>query len=135
MTYADSLFGTVVEDSGELLWGRIIKPELAKLSDTSALVSKGYTSLEMVMEDADYEAVDISGVDISALLYFGAYDIPVITYLNDYGCVILSAYSGYKGNIDTLAFTVCQSGEIIKMPYQEAKNALEAAGARYLAVK
>lgn len=135
VTYADSLFGTVVEDSGELLWGRIIKPELAKLSDTSALVSKGYTSLEMVMEDADYEAVDISGVDISALLYFGAYDIPVITYLNDYGCVILSAYSGYKGNIDTLAFTVCQSGEIIKMSYQEAKNALEAAGARYLAVK
>lgn len=135
VTYANSVFGTVVEDSGKLFWGRIIKPELAKLSDTSALISKGYTSLEMAIEDADYETVDISGVDISALLYFGAYDIPILTYLNDYGCVILSAYSGYKGNIDTLAFTLCQSGEIIKMPYQEAKNALEGAGARYLAVK
>lgn len=135
VTYANSVFGTVVEDSGKLFWGRIVKPELAKLTDTSALVSKGYTSLEMAAEDADYEVVDISGVDISTLLYFGANDIPVITYLNEYGCVILSAYSGYKGNIDTFAFTVCQSGEIIKMPYQEAKNALEAAGARYLAVK
>jgi len=135
VTQADSVFGTVIEDSGKFFWGRIIKPELAKLSDTSALVSKAYTSLEMVMEDTDYEAVDISGVDISALLYFAAYDIPVVTYLNDYGCVILSAYSGYKGNIDTLAFTICQTGEIIKMSYQEAKGALEAAGARYLAVK
>ena len=87
------------------------------------------------MADTDYEVVDISGVDISALLYFGAYDIPVLTYLNEYGCVILSAYSGYKGNIDTLAFTVCQSGEIIKMSYQDAKSALEAAGAHYLTVR
>lgn len=132
VTHANSVFGVVVEDSGKFFWGRIIKPELAKLSDTSVLVSKGYTSLEMVMEDPDYETVDISGVDFTTLLYFGAYDIPVVTYLNDYGCVILSAYSGYKGNIDTLAFTVCQTGEIIKMPYQEAKSALEAAGARYL---
>jgi len=49
--------------------------------------------------------------------------------------VILSAYSGYQGNIDTLAFTVCQTGEIIKMPYANAKATLEAAGSRYLILR
>lgn len=135
VTYANSIFGVVVEDSGTLFWGRINKPALAKLSDTTKLVSKGYTSLDAVTTDEEYDVTDISGVDFATILYFGAYDIPVITYLNDYGCVILSAYSGYQGNIDTLAFTVCQTGEIVKMPYANGKAALEASGSRYLVVK
>lgn len=135
VTYANSVFGMVVEDSGRLFWGRINKPDLAKLSDTTKLVAKGYTSFETVLADTEYDVTDISGVDFATLLYFGAKDIPVITYLNDYGCVILSAYSGYQGNIDTLAFTLCQTGEIVKMSYAEAKAELEAAGSRYLLVK
>jgi hypothetical protein len=135
VTNANAIFGTVVEDSGYRFWGRIIKPDLAKLSDTTALVAKAYDSLDAVKNDADYNVTDISGVDFAALLYYGAYDIPVISWMNDYGCVILSAYSGYQGNIDTLAFTICQTGEIIKMSYSDAKTALEAAGSRYLVVE
>ena len=135
ITHANSVFGVVVEDNGGLFWGRITKPDLAKLSDTTKLVSKGYASLEAVMADEEYDIIDISRVDFAALLYFGAYDIPIITYMNDYGCVILSAYSGYRGNIDTLAFTLCQTGEIIKMPYSQAKAVLEEAGSHYLVVK
>lgn len=135
ITHANSVFGVVIEDSGKLFWGRITKPDLAKLSDTTKLVSKGYTSLEAVMADEDYIVTDISGVDFATLLYFGAYDIPIVTYIRDYGCVILSAYSGYRGNIDTLAFTLCQTGEIIKMPYAQAETALKEAGSHYLVVK
>lgn len=135
ITYANSIFGVVVEDSGKLFWGRINKPDLAKLADTTGLVAKAYTSLEQVKADENYEVTDISGVDFATLFYFGANQIPVITWINDYGCVILSAYSGYQGNIDTLAFTVCQTGEIIKMSYGDAKWALEEGGSRYLVVR
>lgn len=135
ITYANSIFGVVVEDSGKLFWGRINKPDLAKLADTTGLVAKAYTSLEQVKADENYEVTDISGVDFATLFYFGANQIPVITWINDYGCVILSAYSGYQGNIDTLAFTVCQTGEIIKMSYGDAKRALEEGGSRYLIVR
>lgn len=135
ITYANSVFGVVVENNGQLFWARINKPDLAKLSDTTPIVSKGYDSLEAVAADESYDVTDISGIDFAALLYFGAYDIPVITYLNGYGCVILSAYSGYQGNVDTLAFTVCQTGEIVKMSYGDAKSALESASSRYLIVK
>ena len=135
ITYANSVFGVVVEDSGNLLWARINKPDLAKLSDTTKIVSRGYASLEQVQADSEYQVTDISGIDFAALLYYGANDIPVITWINEYGCVILSAYSGYQGNIDTLAFTVCQTGEIIKMPYANAKATLEAAGSRYLILR
>ncbi|MDY5576198.1 MAG: hypothetical protein SPF70_01790 [Lachnospiraceae bacterium] len=135
ITYANSIFGVVVEDSGKLFWGRINKPDLAKLADTTGLVAKAYTSLEQVKADENYEVTDISGVDFATLFYFGANQIPVITWINDYGCVILSAYSGYQGNIDTLAFTVCQTGEIIKMSYGDAKRALEEGGSRYLVVR
>lgn len=132
---ANQIFGTVIENSGTFFWGRIIKPDLAKLSDTSGLVAKGYASLEAVAADETMDVTDISGVDFAALLYFGACDIPVVTWMNNYGVVILSAYSGYQGNIDTFAFTVCQTGEIIKMPYNDAKAVLENSGARYLVVK
>lgn len=135
ITYANSVFGVVVEDSGNLLWARINKPDLAKLSDTTKIISRGYASLEQVQADTEYQVTDISGIDFAALLYYGANDIPVITWINEYGCVILSAYSGYQGNIDTLAFTVCQTGEIIKMPYANAKATLEAAGSRYLILR
>lgn len=135
IAYANSVFGVVVEDNGKLFWGRINKPELAKLSDTTKLVAKGYDSLEAVAADESLDVTDISGVDFATLLYFGANDIPVITYMNNYGCVILSAYSGYQGNIDTLAFTVCQTGEIVKMSYGDARVALESAGSRYFVVK
>lgn len=135
VNYANSVFGIVVENSGDLFWGRIQKPDLAKLSDTTKLVAKKYNSLEAVAADEEYQVTDISGVDFAALLYYAAYDIPVITNIQDYGCVILSAYSGYQGNIDTLAFTVCQTGEIIKMPYENARVALEQAGSRYFVVE
>ena len=133
--HANSVFGVVIEDSGKFFWGRITKPDLAKLSDTTELIEKRYDSLDAVAADEDFDVTDISGVDFTTLLYFGAYDIPIITYMNNYGCVILSAYSGYQGNIDTLAFTVCQTGEIIKMSYGEARMSLETAGKRYLVVK
>jgi hypothetical protein len=135
ITYANSIFGTVVEDNGELFWGRVNKPELAKLTDTTAIVAKNYTSLESVMADTAIRAIDISGVDFSAVLYYGTVNLPVLTTIPDYGCVILSAYSGYQGNIDTIAFTVCSTGEIIKYPYNDAKSLIEAAGSRYVVIK
>lgn len=135
VTYANSIFGTVVENNGELFWGRINKPELAKLTDTTAIVGKNYQSLDDVKNDARINATEISGVEFATVLYYGAYDIPVITTIPEYGCVILSAYSGYRGNIDTIAFTVCTTGEIIKYPYNEAKTLIEMAGNRYVVVK
>lgn len=135
ISYANSVFGVVVENNGDLFWARISKPSLAKLADTTALVAKGYTSMEMVLQETGYKVTDISGVDFATLLYYGAQDLPVIAWMQDYGCVILSAYSGYQGNIDTLAFTVCQTGEIIKLPYNDAKAALEAGGSRYIVLQ
>ncbi len=123
---ANELFGTVIRDDGRLFWARCSKPELVKLSDTTALVAKAYQSMEQVMADTDYEVTDVSGVDMSALLYFGMRDLPVIVWSDTYGPMILSAYSGYQGNIDTLAFTLCRTGEIIKLSYGEAQNLLQA---------
>ncbi len=133
--HANQAFGVVVENDGKLFWARISKPSLAKLPDTSALVSKAYTSIDMVLQEKEYKVTDISGVEFSTILYFGAQNIPVVTQIEEYGCVILSAYSGYQGNTDTLAFTVCQTGEIIKMPYNQAKETLENSGSRYLVLE
>lgn len=131
VNYANEIFGTVVEDDGNFFWGRINKPNLAKLTDTGKIVAGAYTTFEQLQASGDYNVTDLSGVEFATLLYFAAYDIPVVTYMEPYGLVILSAYSGYQGNIDTFAFTLCSTGEIIKMPYNDAKAAMEGSGAQY----
>lgn len=125
---ANENFGFVVNKSGNIIWAKITKPNLAKLSDTGSLVSKGYTSAESILNDTSYEIYNLTGTDFANVLYYGYKDIAVITYTKDLGYVILSAYSSYLGMVDTIAFTSLTTGEIIKMPYEDAINACKASG-------
>lgn len=126
--YADRNFGMVVSPDGSLAWAKISKPDLAKLTDTATLVNKHYASLGDILSDADYTVYNLTGTDIANVLYYGAQDIPVITYINGMGYVIISAYSSYLGVVDTFAFTSLTTGEITKMPYADGVAAVKAAG-------
>lgn len=126
--YANDHFAMVIASSGNIHWARITKPDLAKLSDTTALVGKQYSSLEGILSDTDYNIYNLTGTSFSNILYYGAKDIPVITYTESLGYVILSAYSSYYGTVDTIAFTSLATGEITKMSYSLAVDAVNAAG-------
>ena len=129
---ANSHFGMVISDSGNIVWAKITKPDLAKLTDTSSIVSRQYTSLDAIMADTDYTTYNLTGTDFANILYFGFKDIPVITYTENLGYVILSAYSSYLGMVDTVAFTDLTTGEITKMPYSDAVNAVKASGNQFV---
>jgi len=105
---------------------------LKKLSDTATLVSKHYTSLDQFKSDSGYDSFDLSGLDINYILYYLSVDKPVITNINEYGYVIVSAYSTYLGTVDVIAFTSLSTGEIIKLDYQDAISKITASGSEFL---
>ncbi len=126
--YADENFGMVIESSGNIMWAKITKPDLAKLSDTSELISKKYQSVEAMLSDEGYTSYNLTGTSFANILYYGSKDIPVITYMENMGYVILSAYSSYQGVVDTLAFTSLTTGEITKMSYSDGLASVQASG-------
>lgn len=126
--YADENFGMVIESSGNIMWAKITKPDLAKLSDTSELISKKYQSVEAMLSDEGYISYNLTGTSFANILYYGSKDIPVITYMENMGYVILSAYSSYQGVVDTLAFTSLTTGEITKMSYSDGVASVQASG-------
>lgn len=126
--YADENFGMVIESSGNIMWAKITKPDLAKLSDTSELISKKYQSVEAMLSDEGYISYNLTGTSFANILYYGSKDIPVITYMENMGYVILSAYSSYQGVVDTLAFTSLTTGEITKMSYSDGLASVQASG-------
>lgn len=126
--YANDNFGMVVSSSGNILWAKITKPNLAKLSDTTVLVGRQYSSIDQMLSDSDYISYNLTGTDFAHILYYGAKDIPVITRTENLGYVILSAYSSYQGVVDTIAFTNLTTGEITKMSYSEAVAAVQDSG-------
>ncbi|MFQ9933076.1 MAG: hypothetical protein ACLRVQ_01420 [Lachnospiraceae bacterium] len=126
--YADENFGMVIESSGNIMWAKITKPDLAKLSDTSELISKKYQSVEAILSDEGYTSYNLTGTSFANILYYGSKDIPVITYMENMGYVILSAYSSYQGVVDTLAFTSLTTGEITKMSYSDGVASVQASG-------
>lgn len=126
--YADENFGMVIESSGNIMWAKITKPDLAKLSDTSELISKKYQSVEAMLSDEGYTSYNLTGTSFANILYYGSKDIPVITYMENMGYVILSAYSSYQGVVDTLAFTSLTTGEITKMSYSDGVASVQASG-------
>lgn len=126
--YADENFGMVIESSGNIMWAKITKPDLAKLSDTSELISKKYQSVEAILSDEGYTSYNLTGTSFANILYYGSKDIPVITYMENMGYVILSAYSSYQGVVDTLAFTSLTTGEITKMSYSDGLASVQASG-------
>jgi len=130
--YAQDVFGTVVYENGEKIWARVNKGTLKKLSDTATLVSKHYTSLDQFKSDSGYDSFDLSGLDINYILYYLSVDKPVITNINEYGYVIVSAYSTYLGTVDVIAFTSLSTGEIIKLDYQDAISKITASGSEFL---
>ncbi len=126
--YADENFGMVIESSGNIMWAKITKPDLAKLSDTSELISKKYQSVEAMLSDEGYTSYNLTGTSFANILYYGSKGIPVITYMENMGYVILSAYSSYQGVVDTLAFTSLTTGEITKMSYSDGVASVQASG-------
>lgn len=132
---ADKNYGMVVGPSGNIAWTKITKPDLAKLTDTATLVNKQYASLEAILADTDYEIYNLTGTSMANVLYFGAVDIPVITYIDNLGYVIISAYSSYLGVVDTFAFTSLSTGEITKMSYSEGVAKVQAAGNVFIVLK
>ncbi len=128
INYANDNYGMVVASSGNIMWAKITKPDLAKLSDTTVLVSRNYSSLDAILADTNYVSYNLTGTTFANILYFGAQDIPVITYTQELGYVILSAYSSYAGVVDTIAFTSLATGEITKLPYSTAVANVQAAG-------
>lgn len=125
---ADKNYGMVVSNTGNIVWAKITKPNLAKLSDTATLVSKGYTNASQILNDASYNIYNLTGTAFANVLYYGYKDIAVITYTNELGYVIVSAYSSYLGMVDTIAFTSLTTGEITKMPYDAATAAIGNSG-------
>lgn len=133
---ANTNYGMVIEPSGNIAWAKITKPDLAKLTDTAALVNKNYGSLEAILADTDnYEIYNLTGTDMSNVLYYGAVDIPVITRTDELGYVIISAYSSYLGVVDTFAFTSLSTGEITKMSYSEGVAKVQSAGNIFIVLK
>lgn len=133
--YANTHFGQVIKADGNIIWAKLSRPDLAKLTDTTALVEKKYTTLDDILNDSDYKVLNLTGTNFSNVLYYGIYDIPVITHTQNLGYVILSAYSSYYGKVDTVAFTSLTTGEITKMSYTEAVSAVEASGNIFLVLK
>lgn len=133
---ANENYGMVIEPSGNIAWAKIAKPDLAKLTDTASIVGRNYGSLDDILADtANYDIYNLTGTDLPNVLYFGAKDIPVITYTNDLGYVIISAYSSYLGVVDTFAFTSLSTGEITKMPYSEGVARIKEAGNIFIVLK
>lgn len=133
---ANANYGMVIEPSGNIAWAKITKPDLAKLTDTATLVNKGYGSLDAILADTDnYDIYNLTGTEAANVLYYGAKDIPVITYIDNLGYVIISAYSSYLGVVDTFAFTSLSTGEITKMPYSEGVSKMEASGNLFIVMK
>ncbi len=132
--YAYDLFGTVIDEYGNVIWMRTSKPTLAKLSNTSTLVSKKYSSLEDIKNDSDYNVIDLTGTDIANILYYAPKDLAVITKTEDLGLVILSAYSTYLGYVDVFAFTSLETGEITKYDYDVAIAKMQECGNVFLAL-
>ncbi len=132
--YAYDLFGTVIDEVGNVIWMRTSKPTLAKLSNTSILVNKKYSSLEDIKNDTDYNVIDLTGTDIANVLYYAPKDFAVITKINDLGLVILSAYSTYLGSVDVFAFTSLETGEITKYDYDVAIAKMQECGNVFLAL-
>lgn len=126
--YAYPEFGVVIDENGNKLWGRISKPTLAKLSNTSTLVEKNFKTKDDILNSTDYNAYNITGTDIENIFYYAPNDIPVITYTKETGLAILSAYSTYFGKVDVIAFTRLSDGEIIKMDYSDAIASLKESG-------
>lgn len=132
---ANTNFGMVLKPDGEIAWAKITKPDLAKLTDTSALVNKQYTQISDMINDSDYEVYDLTGIETAHVLYYGAKNIPVITYIDELGYVIISAYSSYYGVVDTFAFTSLSTGEITKMSYEEGDAKIKAGGSVFLVME
>lgn len=133
---ANTNYGMVIEPSGNVAWAKITKPDLAKLTDTATLVNKNYGSLEAILADTDnYEIYNLTGTAMSNVLYYGAVDIPVITYIDELGYVIISAYSSYLGVVDTFAFTSLSTGEITKMSYSEGVAIVQNSGNLFIVLK
>lgn len=133
---ANANYGMVIEPSGNIAWAKITKPDLAKLTDTATLVNKGYGSLDAILADTDnYDIYNLTGTEAANVLYYGAKDIPVITYIDNLGYVIISAYSSYLGVVDTFAFTSLSTGEITKMPYSEGVSKMAASGNLFIVMK
>lgn len=133
--YANTHFGQVIKADGNIVWAKLSRPDLAKLTDTTALLEKKYTTLDDILNDSDYKIMNLTGISFSNVLYYGIYDIPVITHTPDLGYVILSAYSSYYGKVDTIAFTSLTTGEITKMTYSDAVSAVEASGNVFLVLR
>lgn len=133
---ANTNYGMVIEPTGNIAWAKITKPDLAKLTDTATLVNRGYGSLEAILNDTDnYDIYNLTGTAMPNVLYYGAMDIPVITYIEDLGYVIISAYSSYLGVVDTFAFTSLSTGEITKMPYSDGVAKAENSGNIFIVLK
>lgn len=133
---ANTNYGMVIEPSGNIAWAKITKPDLAKLTDTATLVNRGYGSLDDILSDTgNYDIYNLTGTKAANVLYYGAMDIPVITYIDNLGYVIISAYSSYLGVVDTFAFTSLSTGEITKMPYSEGVSRIEASGNLFIVMK
>lgn len=133
---ANTNYGMVIEPSGNIAWAKITKPDLAKLTDTATLVNKKYDSLEAILADTDnYDIYNLTGTSMANVLYYGAMDIPVITYIDELGYVIISAYSSYLGVVDTFAFTSLSTGEITKMSYSDGVARVQAAGNIFIVLK
>ena len=133
---ANTNYGMVIEPSGNIAWAKITKPDLAKLTDTATLVNKKYESLEAILADTNnYDIYNLTGTAMSNVLYYGAVDIPVITYIDGLGYVIISAYSSYLGVVDTFAFTSLSTGEITKMSYSDGVARVQSAGNIFIVLK
>ena len=88
-----------------------------------------------MINDSDYEVYDLTGIETAHVLYYGAKNIPVITYIDELGYVIISAYSSYYGVVDTFAFTSLSTGEITKMSYEEGDAKIKAGGSVFLVME
>ncbi|NLL93325.1 MAG: hypothetical protein GX225_04145 [Clostridiales bacterium] len=130
---ASEQYGVVVDGNGHYVWARVSKLDNKVVASATEAASPNYASIGKIFENVNIKVLDVSGIDIQDILYYTTKDIPVLTFMQDYGVVAISGYSGYMGVVDTVYFRN-SGGESFNLTINAARKAIEESGHRYIAV-
>ena len=113
---------------------RMSKTDSTSITSVNELLGKGYYTFEQFLNDEALNTIDVQNVSSETIFYFTSNHMPVITYLEDRGMVIISAHSGYSTILKEVEFTSLSTGEVFTMKYSEALEKLDK-NKRYIVVE
>lgn len=131
---AQEHYGVVVNGNGKYVFARMSKTDSTSITGVNELLGKGYYTFEQFLNDEALNTIDVQNVSSETIFYFTSNHMPVITYLEDRGMVIISAHSGYSTILKEVEFTSLSTGEVFTMKYSEALEKLDK-NKRYIVVE